>query len=152
MAGAAIFALATTLIMTPILWACGMPFTEVLADRAINLLLIGASGSQQERLRRWSNLVLDGLHGTRRYQVLRPILGIGGIFTVQTVIYTTIMLVYRASNLGLAIGLASLFGGSIAQWVWGEKWRWVLLRYQWGSRRVNARIERLRRTIWRGAH
>ncbi len=149
MVGAAIYLFIVTVIVGFGLWAAGMSSAEVLADRGVNLVLVSIVASRQEWLRRFTNDLLFPYRRSRRYQVLRPVLGIGSIFLMQAPIYLLLMPLLQVRELGIVLGLANVFAGSICQWVWQEKWTWIVLRWQWGSHRVSGHVRWLRAYIAR---
>jgi hypothetical protein len=144
MVGTAIYLFLVTVLVGLALWLWGLTPAEVCADRAVNLVLVCVVASRQEWLRRFTNALLLPYWKRRRYEVLRPIVGIGSIFLIQAPIYLLLMPLLQVRELGLVIGLTNVFAGSIGQWLWQEKWAWAMLRWQWGSNRVSLHVARLR--------
>lgn len=153
MAGTAVFLLVSTAIVGPILWAKGMSVSEVTLDRLMNVPLTIVAALQQDKFRRLTNRLLDRYRGRRRYQILRPVFGIGELFAVQAALYALLMPFMQFSDLGLMLGLANLLAGSVALWIWQEKYRWILAQREWGRRTLAPRLawatEALRRLATR---
>ena len=149
MAGTAIFLLVTTLVIGYFLYAASMPFKEVAIDRGINIPITLVGAFTQDRFRHATNRLIEKWQGRKRHQVARPILGIAGLFAVQGVLYVIFMRLIDVAGPGLLLGILNLLGGATAQWIWQEKWRWIMAKREWGSKLVGKGIAPVQRVIAR---
>ncbi len=147
MAGTAIFLLLATLVVGSLLLLSGMPFGEAALDRALNVPLTIVAAFQQESFRIVTNRFIERYQGRKRYQVLRPILGIAGLFLVQAALYAILMMIVTTNGPGVVLGVVNLLAGSTLLWIWQQKWRWIVLQWEWGSRHVRVRLALLQQAL-----